>query len=171
MKVDSSFSSVRFSCSVMSNYLQPHGLQHARLPCPSPSPGVCPISCPLSQGCHSTISSCAITFSSHLQSFPSSGSFPMSQLFASGGQNIRASCYITQIQYMFSSFQVLILMPELSVWSEASWYLSNWNLDVHTALFSDSLPVISPRIWLSWCIYNCWHIPHSKGINFFSSSP
>ena len=75
----------------MSNSLQPHGLQHARLPCPSPSPGVYSDSCPLSQWCHPTISSSVIPISSCLQSFPASGSFPMSQLFASGGQSAAVS--------------------------------------------------------------------------------
>ena len=72
----------------MSDSLWPHGLQHARLPCPSPTPGACSNSCPLSQWCHPTISSSAVLFSSCLQSFPASGSFPMSQFFASGGQSI-----------------------------------------------------------------------------------
>ena len=76
-----------FSHSVMSNSLRTHGLQHARLPCPSPSPGVCSNSCPLSQWCHPTISSSVIPFSSCLQSFPASGSFLMGQVFASGGQS------------------------------------------------------------------------------------
>ena len=80
-----------FSHSVMSNSLWPHGLQHARLPCPSPFPGVCSNSCPLNQWCHPTISSSVIPFSSCLQSFPASGSFPMSQLFAPGGQRIGVS--------------------------------------------------------------------------------
>ena len=80
-----------FSCSVMSNSLWPHGLQHARLPCPSLSPGVCPNSCLLSQCYDPTISSSVAPFSSCPQSFPSSGSFPMSQLFTSGDQNIGAS--------------------------------------------------------------------------------
>ena len=66
---------VQFSCSIMSDTLQPHGLQHARLPCPSPTPGVCSSSCPLSQWCHPTISSSVVPFSSFLQSFPASGSF------------------------------------------------------------------------------------------------
>ena len=82
------FSLVRFSHSVGSNSLQPHGLQQARLPCPSLSPGVCSNSCPSSRGCHPTISSSVIPFSSHLQSFLASGSFPVSQFFASGGQRI-----------------------------------------------------------------------------------
>ena len=85
------FSSVQFSRSVMSDYLQPHGLQHTRLPCPSPTPGTCSNSCPLNQCCHPTISSSVVPFSSHLQSFPASGSFPRSQFFASGGQSIGCS--------------------------------------------------------------------------------
>ena len=83
--------SVQFSCSVVSNSLQPHGLQHARLPCPSPTPGACTNSCPYSRWCHQTISSSVISFSSCLKSFPASGSFPMSQLFTSGGQIIEVS--------------------------------------------------------------------------------
>ena len=79
-----------FNCSVMSKSLQPHGLQHARLPCPSPSPRVCSNSCPLSQWYHPTISSSVTPFSYCLQSFPASGSFLMSWLLAPGDQSIRA---------------------------------------------------------------------------------
>ena len=75
----------------MSNSLQPHGLQHSRLPCPSPTPEVYSNSCPLSRWCHSTISFSVVPFSSHLQSFPASGSFSVSQFFASGGLIIGAS--------------------------------------------------------------------------------
>ena len=78
--------SVQFSCSVVSNFLQPHGLQHDSPPCPLPTPRVYPNSCPLSQWCHPTISSSVVPFSSCLQSFPASGSFQMSQLSVSGGQ-------------------------------------------------------------------------------------
>ena len=81
-------SSVQFSRSVTSDSLWPHEQQHARPPCPSPTPGVHPNSCPLSRWCHSVISSSVIPFSSPLQSFPASGSFQMSQLFPSGGQSI-----------------------------------------------------------------------------------
>ena len=81
----------QFSHSVMSDSLQPHGLQHARPPCPSPTPGVHPSSCPLSQWSHPTISSSVIPFSSCPQSFPASESFQMNQLFASGGQSIGVS--------------------------------------------------------------------------------
>ena len=71
--------------------MRPHESQHARLPCPSPTPGVYPNSCPLSQWCHPAISSSVIPFSSCPQSLPASGSFPMSQLFAWGGQSIGVS--------------------------------------------------------------------------------
>ena len=84
-------SSVQFSRSVLSDSLQPHGLQHARPPCPSPTPRVYSNSCPLSWWCHPTISSSVIPFSSCLQSFPASGSFQMSQLFTSGGESIGVS--------------------------------------------------------------------------------
>ena len=88
-------SSVQFSHSVVSDSLRSHEPQHARPPCPSPTPGVHPDLCPSSRWCHPTISSSVIPFSSCPQSFPPSGSFQMSQLFASGGQsfsfNIRPS--------------------------------------------------------------------------------
>ena len=84
-------SSVQFSHSVMSDSLQPHESQHARPPYPSPTPGVHPNSCASSQWCHPAISSSVIPFSSYLQSLPASGSFPMSQLFAWGGQRTRVS--------------------------------------------------------------------------------
>ena len=80
--------SVAQSC--LTHSFQPHGLQHTRLPCPSPSPGACSNSCPLSQWCHPTISSSVIPFSFCLQSFPAAGSFLMSRFFSSGGQSIGA---------------------------------------------------------------------------------
>ena len=85
------FQSVQFSHSVVSDSLQLHEPQHARPPCLSPTPGVHPNPCPSSQWCHPTISSSVVPFSSCLQSFPASGSFQMSQLFASGGQSIGVS--------------------------------------------------------------------------------
>ena len=85
------FSSVQFIQSVISDSLRPYELQQARPPCPSPTPGDHPNPCPLSQWCHPTISSSAIPFSSCPQSFPTSGSFQMSQLIASGCQSIRLS--------------------------------------------------------------------------------
>ena len=83
--------SVQFSRLVVSNFLRPHEPQHTRLPCPSPTPGVHPNPCPLSQWCHPTLSSSVIPSSFCPQSFPAPGSFPMSQLFASGGQSIGVS--------------------------------------------------------------------------------
>ena len=85
------FSSIQFSHSVLSDSLRPHESQHARPSCPSPTPGVYPNSCPLSRWCRPTISSSVVPFSSCPQSFPASGSFQMSQLFASGGQSIEVS--------------------------------------------------------------------------------
>ena len=83
-------SSVQFSRSVMSDFLQTRGLQHTRPSCPSPTPGVYSDSCPLSRWCHPTLSSSIVSFS-YLQSFPASGSFPMNQFFSSGGQSIGVS--------------------------------------------------------------------------------
>ena len=87
----SNLSLVQFSHSVVSDSLRPHGLQCARAPCPSPTPGVYSDSCALSWWCHPTTSSSVVPFSSHLLSFPASGSFPVSQFFASGGQSIGIS--------------------------------------------------------------------------------
>ena len=83
--------SIQFSCSVVSDTSQPHGLQHARPPCQLPTPRVYSNSCPLSQWCHPTISSSVIPFSSCLQSFPTSGNFPTGKIFTLGGQSIRVS--------------------------------------------------------------------------------
>ena len=86
--------------------LQPHGQQYARLPCPSLSPGVCSNSCPLSQWGHPTISSSVVPFSSHLQSFPAAGSFPMSQFFASGGQSFSFSISLSSDYSGLISFRM-----------------------------------------------------------------
>ena len=105
--------SVQFSRSVVSNSLRPREPQHTRPPCPSPTPGVYPNSCPLDWWCHLTISSSVIPFSSCLQSFPTSGSFHMSHFFTSGGQNIGVSAstsvfamntqdWFPSLKYLFS---------------------------------------------------------------------
>ena len=99
----------QFSCSVMSDSLWPHESQHTRPPCPSPSPGVHPDSCPSSQWCHPAISSSVILFSSCPQSLPASESFPMSQLFSWGGQTTRVSAS--------ASF----LPKESQGWSPSEW--------------------------------------------------
>ena len=89
-KSNNHFCSVQFSCSIVSDSLRPHGLQHARPPCSSPTPRVYSKSCPLSRWCHPTISSSVVPFS-QLQSFSALGSFPVSQFFASGSQSIGVS--------------------------------------------------------------------------------
>ena len=91
LTVNSLFSSVKFSRSVVSDSLPPHGLQHTRPLCPSPTPGIYSNSCPLSWWCHPTISSSVVPFSSCLQSFLASGSFQMSRFFTLGGQSIEVS--------------------------------------------------------------------------------
>ena len=108
------FSSVQFSCSVMSDSLRPHGLQHTRPPCPSPTPGVSSNSCPLSWWCHPTISFSVVPFSSCPRSFPASGSFPMSQFFASGGQIIGISA------------STLVLPVNTQDWSPLGWSPCSW---------------------------------------------
>ena len=103
------FSAVKFSRSAMSDSLQPCGLQQTRTPCPSPTPGVYLNSCPLSWWCYPIISSSVIPFSSHLQSFPASGSFPMSQLFASSGQSTGVSA------------SALVLLMNIQDWFPLGW--------------------------------------------------
>ena len=94
---------VQFSCSVVSDSLWPHEPQHTRPPCPSPTPGVHPNPCPSSWWCHPTISSSIVPFSSCPQSFPTSGFFQMSQLFASGGQSISVSASTSAERLMLSN--------------------------------------------------------------------
>ena len=120
------FSSDQFSCSVMSSSLQPHGLQHARLPCPSPTPGACSNPC-LSR----TISSSVITFSC-LQSCLASGSFPMSQFFASGGQSSVASASASVLPMNIQDWFPLELTGLISLLSQGlSRALSNTRVQKH----------------------------------------
>ena len=102
-------SSVQFSHSVVSDSSKPYGPQHSRPPCPSPNPRVCSNSFPLSWWCHPTISSSVVPFSNCLQSLPASGSFQMSQLFASGGQRIGVSASTS------------ILPMNIQDWSPLGW--------------------------------------------------
>ena len=99
--------SVQFSPSVVSDSLWPHEPHHARPPCPSPTPRVHPNPCPLSQWCHPIISSSVVPFSSCPQSFPASGSFQMSQLFASGGQSIGVSASTSVLPMMNSGSPIV----------------------------------------------------------------
>ena len=102
--------SVQFSCSVLSDSLQRHGLHHARPPCLSPTPGACSNLCPSNQRWHPTISSSVIPFFSCLQSFPASGPFPMSQFFASGGEKV------LELQLQHQSFQWIFRTDFLQDW-------------------------------------------------------
>ena len=110
--------SVQFSHSVVSNSLRPHGQQQARLPCPTPAPGACSKPCPLSRWCHPTISSSVVPFSSCLQSFPASGSFPMSWLFASGVQSIGASTSASVLPLNIQNWFILGLTGLISLQSK-----------------------------------------------------
>ena len=126
------FSSVQFSCSVMSNSLRLHGLQHSRLPCPSPTPGVCSNSCPSSQWCHPTISSSVLSFSSCLQSFPASGSSQMSQFFTSGGQRTGVSASVSVLPMNIQDWFPLGLTGWLSLQSKGlSRVFSNTRVQKH----------------------------------------
>ena len=113
--------SVQFNCSFKPHFLWPHGLQHTRLPCPSSIPRACSNSYPSSRWCHPTILSSVIPFSSCLQSFPVSGSFPMSLFFAPGGQSIGASASasasvlprIFRIYFRIDWFDLLVIQGTL----------------------------------------------------------
>ena len=121
-----------FSCSVMSSSLQPHGLQHTRLFYPSPSPGACWNSCPLSWWCHPTISSSVLPFPFCLQSFPASGSFPISHLFAWDGQSIRASASASVLPMNIQGWFPLGLIGLISLLSkELSTIFSSTTIQKH----------------------------------------
>ena len=107
-----------FSCSVLSDCLWPRGLQHTRLLFPSLSPRACSNSCPSSQWCHPTISSPVVPFSSRLQSFPASGSFPVSQLFTSGGQSIGVSASASVLPMNIQDWFPLRLIRLISLQSK-----------------------------------------------------
>ena len=126
-------SSVQFSRSVVSDSLRPHGLQHARLPCPSPTSRVYSNSCPSSQWCHPTISSSVVPFSSHhLQSFPASGSFPMSWLFESCAQSIGAPTLVSVLPMNIQDWFPLGLTGWISLKSKGlSRFFSNTTVQKH----------------------------------------
>ena len=133
------YSSFQFSQSVMSNCLWPHELQHARLPCPSPMLRAYSNSCPSSQWCHPTISSSDVPFSSCLQSFPASGSFPMSQFFTSGGQSIGVSASASVLPMNIQDWFPLGWTGWISLHSKG---LSQSNSHIHTRLLE------KPYFWL-----------------------
>ena len=125
----------QFSCSVMSDSLLPHGLQHARLPCPSSTPGAYSNSCLLHRWCHPTISSFVIPFSSRLQSFLASGSFPMSPFFASGGQSIGVSASTSVLPMNIQGWSSLGLTGLISLQSKGlARVFSNTTVQKHPAI-------------------------------------
>ena len=129
------YASVQFSRPVVSDSLRPHELQHARPPCLSPTPGVYPNSCPLNPWCHPTISSSVVPFSSHLQSFPASGSFPMSQLFAWGGQSIGVSASTSVLPMNTQDWSPLEWTGWISLQSKGlSRVFSNTKIQKHQSL-------------------------------------
>ena len=138
-------SSVQFSHSVVSDSLWSHGLQHARPPCPSPTPGVHPNLCPLSQWCHPIISSSVIPFSSCSQSFPESGSFPMSQLFTWGGQSIGVSASTSVLSMNTQDWSPLGWTGWISLQSkEPSRVFSNTTIQKHQ--FFTTQPSLGPTL-------------------------
>ena len=148
-----------FDCSVTSCSLRPRGLQHARLPCPSLSPGVCSNSCPLTQWCHPNISSSVIPFTSCLQYFPASGSFPMTWLFASGGQRIGASVSASVLSMSSQSWLPLGLTGFISLLSKE---LSN--VFSNTTVWKHQFFGAQPSLWSNFMVQNysfdymdlCW---------------
>ena len=157
------------SCSVASKSLQPHGLQHARPPCPSPTPGVYSNSCPLSQWCHPTISFSVVPFSSCLQPFPASGFSQMSQLFASGDPSIRASASALVLPMTIQGSFPLGLTGLISFQSKGPWRIFSsstvWKhqlLGIQPSLWSNShihtWLLEKPYLWLDGSLLarSCW---------------
>ena len=130
-----------FSHSVLSNSFWLQGLQHSRLPCPSPSPGACSNSCPLSPWCHQTISSSVTPFSSRPQSFPASGSFPMSWLLASGGKSTGASASASVLPVNKQGWFPLGLTGLIALLS--SDLIKDWNPKASNSTFLPHHPVIT----------------------------
>ena len=143
---------IQFSCSVVSNSLRLHGLKHARLPCPSSTPGACSNSCPSSQWCHPTISFSVVPFSSHLQSSPASGSFPVSQFFTSGGQSIGASDSVSILLMNIQDWLPLGLTGLISVLSKGlARFFSNTIVQKHQ-FFSTQLSLWSNSHIHTWLL-------------------
>ena len=122
---------IQFSCSVVSDSLRPHESQHASPPCPSPTPRAYPNSCPLSPWCHSAISSSVIPFSSCFQFLPASGSFPMSQLFAWGGQSIGVSALASVLPMNTQDWSPLEWTDWISFQSKGLTRVSNTTVQKH----------------------------------------
>ena len=178
----------QFSLSVMSHSLRPSGLQHTRLPCPPLSPRACSNSCPSCQWCHPTISSSVIPFSSHLQSFPASGSFPISQFFTSGGQSIgvsaSASFFPMNIQdwsplgltgwisLQFKGLSRVFSTPQFKsinssalslLYSPTLTSIPNWTIMEAQRRYKRGKNSLSPSLFIYLSIYLCMHT-HSSTV-------
>ena len=142
---------VQFSCSMVFHCLQPHGLQHSRLPCPSPTPRACSNECPWSRWCHPIISSSVVPFSFHPQSFPAPGSFLMTQLFVSSGQSIGASTSASGLPMNIQGWFSLGLTGWISLqFKGLSRVFSNITVQKHQ-FFSDQL-----SLWWSSSHIHTW---------------
>ena len=137
-----------FSCSVVSDSLRPHEPQHSRPPCPSPTPEVYSNSCPLSRWCHPTVSSSVIPFSSCPQSFPASGSFPMSQLSTSGGQSIGVSASTSVLPMNTQDWSPLGWTGWISFSPRDSQVFSNNTVQKHQ-IFSGNLMASKLHGWMA----------------------
>ena len=146
--------SVHFSLTVVSDFLQPHWLQDARPPCPSPTPGAYSNSCPSSRWCHPTISSSVIPFSSQLQSFSASGSFQMSQFFPLGGQSIGVSASASVLPMNIQDWFPLRLTDLISLQSKGlSRVFSNTTVQKHL-FFGGKLSLWSNSHLHTWLLEN-----------------
>ena len=151
MNVACLFSLVQSSCLVVSDSLRLRGLQHTRLPCPSLSPRACSNSCPLNRRCHPTFLSSVVPFSSCLQSFPASGSFPMSQFFTSGGQSIGVSASASVLPMNIQDWSPLGWTGLISLQSKGlSRVFSNTTVQKHQ-FFSAQLSLWSNFIFPGRC--------------------
>ena len=148
--------SAQFSCSFVSDSLRPHGLQHARLPCPSPTPGAYSSSCPWSRWCHPTISFSVIPFSSHCQSFPASGTFQMSQFFESGGQRIAVSASASVLPMNIQDWFPLGYTGLISLQSKGRWGVSSNTTVQKHQFFGTQL-----SLWSNSHIHNDYWKNHS----------
>ena len=146
---------MQFSCSVMFNSLPPSGLQHTRLSCPSPTPGACSNSCPLSPWCHPTVPSSVVPFTC-LQSFPASGSFPMSQFFPSGCQSIGVLASTSVLPRNIQDWFPLGLTGWISLQSKGpSRVFSNTTVQKHQ-FFNAQLSLWSNSHICTWLLDLCW---------------
>ena len=144
--------SVQFSCSIMSDSLRPHGLQHARLPCLSWNPRACSNSPTSSRWCHSTISSCVVPFSSCLQPSPASESFHMSQFFASGSQSIVVSASASVLTVSIQDWIPLEWTSLISLWSKGLSRVFSNTTDQKHQLFGAQLSLWSNSHIHTWLL-------------------